>query len=155
MVDGAHADSVHQSGIVDTTTEPAEKSAGTRRAARQTHSRAFKRQMVMLTLEPGASVARIALDHGLNANLLFNWRRLHLLRGRPALKAGRPLLPPLLPVKVGGSEGEIVAAPPGKAPTVGESAVIEIELAGARILVRGGVDVQALRAVVDVLRQRS
>ena len=154
MADGAHSDSVHQSGIVDTTNQPVEKSAGARRAARQTHSRAFKRQMVMLTLEPGASVARIALDHGLNANLLFNWRRLHLLRARPALKAGRPMTPPLLPVKVSGCEREMVTAPP-RGPTVGESAVIEIELAGARILVRGGVDVQALRAVVDVLWRRS
>ena len=72
MADGAHSDSVHQSGIVDTTNQPVEKSAGVRRAPRQSHSRAFKREMVMLTLEPGASVARIALDHGLNANLLFN-----------------------------------------------------------------------------------
>ena len=140
---------------MDTTTEPVETSAGTRGVPRQRHSREFKRQMVKLTLEAGASVARIALDHGLNANLLFNWRRLYLLRARPPLKASRPLTPPMLPVKVSAGEGEMVAASPNRSPMAGESAVIEIELAGARILVRGDVDVKALRTVVDVLWRRS
>ena len=140
---------------MDTTTEPVEKSAGVGRAPRQRHSRAFKRQMVRLTLEPGASVARIALDHGLNANLLFNWRRLYLLRARPPLRARSSLTPPMLPVKVGGGGEDRAATPRHPAPMASESAVIEIELGGARILVRSGVDVQALRTVVDVLWRRS
>jgi hypothetical protein len=36
-----------------------------------------------LTRQAGASVAAIALEHGLNANLLFKWRREYL--GSPAL----------------------------------------------------------------------
>lgn len=154
IADGAHFDGVHQFAIVDTTTEPVETSARVRRPARQRHSREFKRQVVKLTLEPGASVARIALDHGINANLLFNWRRLYLLRARPLLKASRPLTPPMLPVKVSTGEEERVATSPSKGPTVGEN-VIEIELAGVRILVRGDVDGKALRTVVDVLWRRS
>ena len=45
---------------------------------RRVHSEAFKRQVVELSLVPGVSVAAIALEHGINANLLFGWRKAHL-----------------------------------------------------------------------------
>jgi transposase-like protein len=35
----------------------------------------LKRQIVQETLAPGASVARVARAHGVNANLVFTWRR--------------------------------------------------------------------------------
>ena len=34
----------------------------------------FKRRVVAETLEPGASVAAVARQHGLNANMVFLWR---------------------------------------------------------------------------------
>ena len=34
-----------------------------------------KRRMIAESREPGASVAQVALRHGVNANLLFTWRR--------------------------------------------------------------------------------
>ncbi|WP_268810655.1 IS66-like element accessory protein TnpA [Type-D symbiont of Plautia stali] len=37
----------------------------------------FKIRMADLTLQPGACVAQIAREHGINDNLLFNWRNLH------------------------------------------------------------------------------
>jgi transposase len=49
--------------------------------------------------QPGASVALVARKHGVNANLLFGWLRLHrrgLLTGQRHGTAA-----PLLPVKVG------------------------------------------------------
>jgi transposase-like protein len=36
-----------------------------------------KRQIVEKTLGKGASVARVAREHGVNANLVFNWRKLY------------------------------------------------------------------------------
>lgn len=36
-----------------------------------------KRRIVEESLVEGASVARIARAHGVNANLVFNWRRLY------------------------------------------------------------------------------
>jgi transposase len=36
-----------------------------------------KRRIVEETLAEGASVAQIARLHGVNANLVFNWRRLY------------------------------------------------------------------------------
>src|SRR4029450_6100096 len=54
----------------------------------------FKRHLVQLSLAPGASVARIALDHRLNANILFKWRRQHLRElARSAPKPAAGLLP--------------------------------------------------------------
>ncbi|MGO4381218.1 transposase [Pseudoduganella sp. RAF53_2] len=49
------------------------------RLARQyrQHSLEFKLALVVLALQPGASGARIAREHNLNANLLFCWRKLY------------------------------------------------------------------------------
>jgi transposase len=45
---------------------------------RRRHSEELKQALVERSLEPGASVAAIAQEHGINANHLFNRRRLHL-----------------------------------------------------------------------------
>ena len=44
---------------------------------RRYRSLAEKRQIVEKTLVKGASVARVAREHGVNANLVFNWRKLY------------------------------------------------------------------------------
>jgi transposase len=43
----------------------------------QRRSLELKRRIVEQTLVPGASVARIAREHGINANQVFNWRKLY------------------------------------------------------------------------------
>jgi transposase len=43
--------------------------------ARRPHSEAFRTQVLSECSQPGASVAAIALAHGLNANLVHKWRR--------------------------------------------------------------------------------
>jgi transposase len=43
---------------------------------RRFHEEALKRQVLEECAQPGTSVARIALMHGLNANLVHRWRRL-------------------------------------------------------------------------------
>ena len=78
----------------------------TRKATRRRqYEAAFKRQLVELSLVPGASVAKIALDHRLNANILFKWRRYHLhelARATPKSAAG------LLPVTMIEPQGTAV-----------------------------------------------
>src|SRR5271157_1926196 len=63
---------------------------------RQQRSVAEKRRIVEETLVEGASVARVARAHGINANQVFGWRRLYragrLGERKPAMK--------LLPVRV-------------------------------------------------------
>ncbi|MBS2131725.1 transposase [Burkholderia thailandensis] len=44
------------------------------------HPVEFRRKLAKLACEPGVSVARLAMEHGVNTNLLFKWRR--------ALRAG-------------------------------------------------------------------
>lgn len=43
--------------------------------ARRRHSAQFKRQVLAECARPGASVAGVALAHGVNANLVQKWRR--------------------------------------------------------------------------------
>lgn len=43
-------------------------------ATRRRHSAELKARVLAACAEPGASVARIALENGLNANLVHKWR---------------------------------------------------------------------------------
>ena len=65
---------------------------------RRKHSEALKRDLVERSLQAGASVSALAQEHGINANLLFNWRRLHLRA--QGLDGATTALPTLLPVTV-------------------------------------------------------
>jgi transposase len=46
----------------------------TRKKVRQ-HPAALRRQVLMECAQPGASVARVAQSHGLNANMVHAWRQ--------------------------------------------------------------------------------
>ncbi|MBH2042357.1 MAG: transposase [Comamonadaceae bacterium] len=50
---------------------PKDPPQGHQTQTQRRHSAAFKRKLVKLTEQAGASVATIALAHGINANLLF------------------------------------------------------------------------------------
>lgn len=113
------------------------------RGSRRRYGAAFKREVVEKTLQPSASVAAIALEHRLNANLLFKWRRDHirvLARVAPARK--------LLPVVV---DEPVVAS---MAKQRGPTSLIEVELAAGRIRLKGAVDVELLRVVIELLSRR-
>jgi transposase len=120
-----------------------ESDAKPRRRTRRTHSAALKRQLVEKTLQPGASVAAIALEHRLNTNLLFKWRRDHLRE-----LARQAPTPAMLPVMLETSPITTDAVRPRVTP-----GIIEIELAAGRIRLKGAVDVESLRVVLDLLRQ--
>ena len=46
-----------------------------KRAPRRRHASELKSRVLDECAEPGASVAQVALAHGLNANLVHKWRR--------------------------------------------------------------------------------
>lgn len=48
------------------------------RPRRRNHSEELKRELVQRSLQPDASVQALAIEHGINANLLFAWHRAHL-----------------------------------------------------------------------------
>jgi len=128
-----------------------------RRAKRQHYDAAFKRHLVELTLVPGASVARIALDHRLNANILFRWRRQYLRElGAAAPQASAALLPVAVSeatqaLEVISARAAIAPARSRRKPELGLSGVIEIELAGAQVRITGEVALEALRLVLETL----
>ena len=130
--------------------------------ARRQHDRSFKAGLVEQSLQPGASVAVIARNNGINANLLFKWRRDHK-RETIAASMPTPLSPTvLLPVHVEpaplASSGSAMASTltagmvPGNRPAA-RNGVIELEFAGAQLRLRGAVDEAALCSVLRALRQ--
>jgi len=121
---------------------------------RRVHDRAFKAELIAQSLVPGASVAAIAMKGGINANLLFKWRGEHVR----AMAVSAPTAATLLPVCV---IGETVSpstvqptVPVGPAITrTSPAGVIEVEIAGAQLRLRGTVDETALSIVLRALRQ--
>jgi len=114
------------------------------------HSAAFKRKLLELIEQPGASVAAVALEHGVNANLVFKWRRAKLDRQRPARLPPQPVL---LPVSVDPSGALPVVSEPAPESPMHEQGVIEVEMYGARVLLRGHVDSANVRNVLLALRE--
>lgn len=125
------------------------------KATKRKHSAAFKRKLVALTQQAGASVAAIALEHGVNANLVFKWRTQQLGRPPSAKPAPQAVLLPVtmdpLPPPVGTMIGPVpgVMSNTSRASSVG---VIEIEFGGARVRLRGAVDPASVRCVLHALR---
>ena len=129
--------------IMDTDFQPI-ISTNTRGHYRQ-HSLEFKRALVALSLEPGVSVARIAREHGVNANQVFSRRSLYQ-QGRlgvPALMRDDGLLP-------------VVLAPTAPAPgnaTLDVGGTIMLELGQVRVRIEDQPNTAALAQVLDgVLR---
>jgi transposase len=101
------------------------------------------------TLEAGSSVARVAMKHGVNANQVFKWRRLHEA-GRLEPRGTREVR--LLPVRLAEEQEAPRAEEPFAAP-VARSASMQIELPGSvRIRLEGNVDAAMVRAVLKSLR---
>jgi len=119
---------------------------------RREHSAEFKRELVARSLEPGVSVAAVAMDGGINANLLFGWRRRHLeslAQAEPAPVRSHSAV--LLPVSIEAGPREIHRTPPAP-PARSSSGTIEIEIGSARVRLRGPVDDASLRSVLTALR---
>lgn len=47
-----------------------------KKISRRRHSAALKAQVLAECAEPGASIAHVAMSHGINANVVHKWRRL-------------------------------------------------------------------------------
>ena len=136
---------------------PAENTAKSELASavqRQRRSIAEKRRIVEETLGEGASVARIARAHGVNANQVFGWRRLYL-SGR--LGEQRATMK-LLPVRVSESLPPVTTHASGEAATSIEVANpksnpgrIHIELRQAKVRIEGDADPGLVRVLLECL----
>jgi transposase len=129
-----------QNGRLPANPEPGRK--------RRMRSKLERRQVVEETMRPGApSVAVIARAHGVNANQVFNWRKLyHAGRLNEKVQASE-----LLPVRI--SENSHPEYPEvGRltiAPVV--AGMIQIELGRVRVRVEGAADPATLRTILEQL----
>ena len=104
----------------------------------------FKLGLVRRCMQPGVSVSAVALEHGVNTNLLRKWIDKH----RDQADASRT--PALLPVTITTpSEGASASQPRAVDST------IEIEIFGARLKLHGDIDPRRLRLVLDALSRRA
>jgi transposase len=122
-------------------------------AKRQYRTFQEKRQIVEETLAEGASVARIARAHGINANQVFGWRRLYLA-GRLG-GASRALK--LLPVQVSESSPPLATTSSHECSGSVDFAkstpgTIHIELRHAQVRIEGSADPALLRVLLECLR---
>ena len=117
-----------------------DKTAGNRKG-RPNYPADFKRRLAIEACAPGISVSKLAQQNGINANMLFKWRR--------ELRAGlfEPVAPALLPVHIQPattrSPSLHMAEPSG---------MIEIIIGDAVVRLHAGIDAALLQLVLQSLR---
>lgn len=113
------------------------------------YDKAAKRELVRRCLQPGVSLARTAMEHGVNANLLRKWVVLQTGTRPPRHRALVPSLPP----------APLLAVTTDRSRTLGTSTnaegYLELVIAGGTIRVHGRVDAQALSIALDCLARRA
>ena len=113
---------------------------------RQQRSVEEKRRIVEETMAEGASVARVARAHGVNANQVFTWRRLyHAGRLGSAVK--------LLPVSISENSPPIVSPRSERPISVPVPGTIHIKLGHAQVRIEGNADPALLRVLLESLRR--
>ena len=124
--------------------------AGSGSAKRVHRTAEEKRRIVEATLVPGASIARVARENGVNANQVFQWRYEHKNGVGWAVKQPRAKL---LPVTVVAEPSTVVVSEVAPAPVpTPPLASIHIELPGrALVSVEAGVDPELVRTVLGSL----
>jgi transposase len=139
-------DYLRGSADADVVSETVEVRVGRESAKRLRRTAEEKRRIVEATLVPGASIARVAREHGVNANQVFQWR--HEYR-KGALWVGKEARAELLPVMLTAEASSALVreiappVPPGS---------IHIELPGrALVSVESSVDAALVRAVLESL----
>ena len=99
----------------------------------------FKRQLAQQACDESVSVAQLAMQHGLNTNMVFRWRRqlrAGLLGTAPQFLPVTLKVEPKVPAGVG----------------IGQAGSIEIQLGQAMICIRGTPDAATLALVLQGLR---
>ena len=108
-----------------------------------------KRRIVEETMAEGASVARVARAHGVNANQVFGWRRLYnagRLGGSGAVK--------LLPVSVSENSPPPITSPGSEvSASTPLPGTIHIKLGHAQVRIEGNADPTLVRVLLESLRR--
>lgn len=118
-------------------------------------SKQERRAIVEETLAPGASVARVARAHGVNANQVFHWRKLY----REGRLSEGPTSAALIPVRVTDHPDSArpvaghPALPHGHTVQSGKPGpgIIRIEARRAWVAIEGAADPATVRVVLECL----
>lgn len=117
---------------------------GRKQDGRCVYSREGKRALVEECLRPGVSIAKLALAHQVNANLLRKWIKEHeASTTRPGPKSAE-----LLPIITVDALAATVPEMPPESP-------IEIMIGDTMIRLHGAIDAQRLRTILDCLARRA
>ncbi len=138
--------------------------AGVRRPTRKgcpNRAVEFKRELAAAACNSEISVAKLALEHSVNANQLFKWRR-EYRAGKFGVPDPTDLVTPsapVLPVATAGSETAVTLLPvhtptPEHAAPAAQPS-IEVMFARATVRICGVPEATALRMVLDCLARRS
>ena len=131
----------------------------TTRRKRATYPMSFKIDLVQQSLQPGASVARLAREHGINDNLLFTWRQRyrHLVEAPVDDGAGETgtITDNIVPVVLERQLPLLLAAPTAAVPASppGHEQICEIVIGRARLKLTGHLTTAMLATLVRELKR--
>jgi transposase len=108
-----------------------------------------KRELVRRCLQPGVSLAATAVAHGINPNVLRKWVVLATGKSRPAMREPKLLAVSTLPT----APAEAVSA--SSPPSIPGQWQLELVVPGGTIRIRGRIDAESLRTVLDCLAGRA
>ena len=95
---------------------------------RRRHSAQLKAMVLERCAAPGASVATVAMSHGLNANIVHGWRELERARERDIAAVVSAAMPAAVPAKPGPGMPQFVPVSLTRPPSPPMPADIQIEL---------------------------
>jgi transposase len=118
------------------------------RGRRRFRTKAERRQIVEETMQPGASVSRVARAHDVNANQVFHWRRQY--RQGWFDETGKKSTG-LVRVRIAGAVTRKAASVVSARATAPAAGVIDIDLGHARVRIEGSADPGCVRAALEGL----
>lgn len=129
---------------------PAETLPTGKHRRRPNFPREFKIALVERSLQPYISVALLARENGINANLLFNWRHLY----RKGLLVATTDTAPILPVVVSETSNVIVAehSSPVQLSPSGEGHCCELVLPAGMLKISGALTPALLRMLITEMK---
>jgi transposase len=112
---------------------------------RRRWSEEAKRALLAEAEQPGETVTSVARRHGINASMLFAWRK--QMDGGPGNAAAQSAQPRFVPLA-------IASAAPAAPSNAGSAPSIELEFGSARVRIVGAVDVDLVATVLKALPLR-
>ncbi|MDE9534950.1 IS66-like element accessory protein TnpA [Xenorhabdus bovienii] len=119
-----------------------------KRSRRPNFPLAFKISLAEKSLQPGANVAQLAREHGINDNLLFNWRNLY----KRGLLSSRNDSSWLLPVTLAEITVPVEQPVPAMQQPAAKEPCCELALPSGILRIRGELTPELLRMLISEMK---